>query len=253
MITDDNKDEIIEQYLLGLLDGQLLEEFNTKLQTDTSFRKEVALEQAMVRNIRTAGRQELRAQLNNFHLEMNNSTATLEAKILRIPIWQSRFFWIAASVLVLLATTILWLQTSTPTPTALATAYYKPYAVLGNYSQRGGQSQTETEQAFESYTQARYTESIQRFRRILEKEKNEEILFYLGNAYLGAGQSREAIETFVAYRNQYTEFRTDATWYLALSYLQDNQPTTAQLLLVQLSSTPNPYQEKAQEILSKLT
>jgi len=70
MINEENKEEIIEQYLEGALTGEELQEFEAKMATDAAFRREVALQRKIVRNVHTVGREQLRAQLKDIHQEM---------------------------------------------------------------------------------------------------------------------------------------------------------------------------------------
>jgi len=70
MSNDVNNNDMIEKYLLGELSGDALDRFNDKLASDEEFRKEVSLEKAIFRNLRTAGRNEWALKLRTIHQEM---------------------------------------------------------------------------------------------------------------------------------------------------------------------------------------
>src|SRR5688500_14397357 len=69
-INEANKTEIIDRYLHGLLESDLLNEFRARLAVDEQFRNEVELQQSILKNITHVGRNKLRDQLRQIHLEV---------------------------------------------------------------------------------------------------------------------------------------------------------------------------------------
>ena len=52
MINEEDKTDIIDQYLAGSLKGELLQEVETRLKSDRDFRREVALQQKIIYTVR---------------------------------------------------------------------------------------------------------------------------------------------------------------------------------------------------------
>jgi tetratricopeptide (TPR) repeat protein len=273
MIDDTNKNELIEKYLLGELKGERLEAFKEKLAADAGFRKEVALEQAIVRNLKTVGRADLRLKLEGFHQEMgpvmemeDRGQLQVQQEIAEeqgqpvsgkvIQLHPRHYLLMAAASLALLIASTLTLHTiyqNRNSPEAIFESYYEPYDDLAVLRDIPTKAAIKTEAAL-AYNERNYRKSIQLFKIVLEKEKDEDALFYLGNAYLSANMPLEAINTFEAYLSAFENYKTEAKWYLSLSYLKAGKDQKARSLLKELAaeeeSAENPYRDKANEILS---
>ncbi|MGV3639498.1 MAG: hypothetical protein ACO1NZ_03195 [Adhaeribacter sp.] len=267
-MTDHNHlHETIEKYLNGQLEGEQLEAFRSRLAADEALRQEVALEKAVLRNLRTVGRADLRRQLEAIHQEMGPvmEVAPPAEKPLRrqpakpnpaLQLRYKRYLMLAAACLVLILATTLTLRNlykSPETPLALFELYYEPY---DNLAVMRGEASTSAirDEAARAYNDKNYLRSIQLFKIVLEKGPDEEALFYLGNAYLSANMPLDAIQTFEAYLRDFEEYKFEAQWYLALSYLRTGKNQKAQNLLQDLSRTQAPdnaYQEKARELLDR--
>jgi len=86
---------------------------------------------------------------------------------------------------------------------------------------------------------------------MLAKKEDEAVLFYLGNAYLSAGNAKEAEYTFKNYLNKYKEFTIESKWYLCLSLLKQGKREEANKILEELAKGNNNYSKEANAILSK--
>lgn len=269
MMDETNKNEEIEKYLLGELTGEQLAAFREKLAADAAFRKEVALERAIVRNLRTAGRADLRQKLEGFHQEMEPvwladepeaaqpqpQPAVRPQPVIQLKI-RRHILLAAAGIALLLAFTLTLrsLRQSQNTPEAIFESYYEPYEEIAVMRDVPTKIAIKNEAAM-AYNERNYRRSIQLFKIVLEKEKDEEALFYLGNAYLSANMPLEAIDTFEAYLKDFDTYQVEAKWYLSLSYLKAGKDQKAHQLLQELAQTPgpeNPYRDKAAEILRKI-
>jgi tetratricopeptide (TPR) repeat protein len=263
MMDDTNKNQLIEQYLHDELSGEQLREFQERLSTDAHFRKEVALERAILKNLRAVGRQQEKLKLESFHQEMvevSDHTLQVEAKdepkagkqVRFIP---KQYLIAAASIVLIIAATLIFitLPGSRADSDTLFAAQFRPYPSM--QIQRGTSVVNLSSSAFVAYNKGDYSVSIELFNKVLEIGKDESILFYLGNAYLAANKPKEAILTFENYLKEYQEFRIEAKWYLGLSYLKNKQEQQAKQQFEELiKSIPptNAYSIKAQEILKQL-
>lgn len=267
MIDDANKNELIEQYVQGKLSGNLLDEFKNKLAADAVFRNEVALEQALVRNLKEAGRNAMRLQFENYHQEMTQQSYQ-HAPTQVAPSWidkvkefiNDKLTWLnakpywamaVASIILLVTSTLLFFNTRT-TPEDIYAAYYTPYPVETFRSAPSG-IDLATEAAV-AYNAGDYQRSISLYKQLLATGADEKALFYLANAYLAANLPQQAINTYETYLQQYQEFAPEAKWYLGLSYIKVGQDSKAKKLFTELATNPTPepeYSDKAKEILKK--
>lgn len=260
MIDDANKDELIEQYLSGEMSGSLLDEFKEKLAANEEFRKEVALQTALVRNIKAAGRKEWAMKLGNIHNGMNLSGSEDElprvekgnVKSINI-LYQKRYLvGIAAAVIVILFSVWFFTVNNSGTNPVFA-SYFKPYPSLMQTT-RGlpREPAGERDAAFTAYRNGEYSASIKLFNSILGKQPDEEALFYSGNAYLCINEAGQAESAFKKYLATYKEFAVEAKWYLGLSYLKQGKINDAKALLTSLAHDGNDYSKKAEEVISQL-
>ncbi|PSR56399.1 hypothetical protein AHMF7605_24315 [Adhaeribacter arboris] len=269
MMEDFNKEELIEKYLLGQLHGEALVNFKHRLVTDEALKKEVALEQAILRNLKTVGKRQTLLQFENFHQELEQETYTYQKAAPELNIFQKlekiltekltgltgrQYAFIAASVVFIIASTLTinTILTKQSSPETIYQAYYEPYPIETFRGEATGTA-LKTE-AVVAYNRGDYSQSIRLFEQFLAKEKDEKSLFYLGNAYLAAERPEDAIKTYLAYLQQYHQFEMDAKWYLSLSYMKVGQFIEARNQLRELTANTNPdniYREKAEKILSK--
>lgn len=285
MINDANKDEMIERYLLGELSGDLLHTFNERLASDEAFKKEVAVERAIVKNLKTAGRNEWAMKLKTLHHELaldetegsgsdpnitseeynrrlGNIAEQVETKMKPaatgkiMPLNKNRHIWMVAASIAIIAICTFSIVFNGGND-GLYRSYYQAYPAPSQFRGETDLSAVEKE-AFAAYTQQNYPRSIELSKQILAAQKNESVLFYLGHAYMEAGMYKEAIQTFEQYIQQYQERAVDAKWYLSLSYLKTEQPEYATRYLKEVASTSETdseareYATKAKELLDEL-
>lgn len=262
MIDDANKDELIEQYLLGNISGIWLDEFNARLDTDEHFRREVALQKAIIRNIKTAGRKEWADKLQSFHNELYSEK--FEEEIVQPVITmikpRRRFYErksvVAAAIIIglifisgLLFTTV----NNRVDSESIFQANYIPYAYLEQGTRALPFDRLNLrEQAFQAYEQRNYFKSVELFKSILLKGEDETVLFYLGNAYLSANKATDAESTFKEYLRKYEEYEAESRWYLSLSYLKQKKLKETRSVLEAISKEDNDYSKKAVLILKDL-
>ncbi|MGD1890454.1 MAG: hypothetical protein ACFB15_07645 [Cyclobacteriaceae bacterium] len=122
MINEEDKTDIIDQYLAGTLDGELQLEVEDRINTDAEFRREVALQQKIIRNVRNRERESIRNELAELFTaeygkqkKSETEEATIEDEAKVIPFYRRQWFSaIAASVaFALIAGLTIWYTTET--------------------------------------------------------------------------------------------------------------------------------------------
>ena len=263
MINDSNKEELIEQYCLGELNGIQLEEFNQMLTNDDQLRKDVMLQADIIRNIQLAGRQKWASKLKSLHEGMNSAETkkeTLAAKadnIVPFKRWpEKKYLLVAATfigIIVMSGLLFLEFKTSSLDTEKIFLSYYQPYVNLeeGNRA-LPMDTLTERRQAIMAYSQKNYPASIRLFESILKKGEDEVVLFYLGNAYLSNNMPKEAANTFRKYLARFKEYDVEARWYLGLSYLKENKLKEARKVLEELAKEKNDFSNRASALLKTI-
>jgi len=108
--------------------------------------------------------------------------------------------------------------------------------------------------AMEVYREKEFLSSIPLFESYLEKvPENTIAAFHTGLACLEAGQSSKAIQYLEIVRLNDEEYYEDASWYLALAYLQLERKEEALAVLNDLTKISDSYyQEEVRQLIQQL-
>jgi len=216
-MTDDEKDiELIEAYLKGELSDAAVQEFEFRRKTDASFDSGVNDYLSIMKEIRTAGQQSFIGKVK----EWENEVATQEKEKKVIPM--RRFLSLAATVLMIVVGGVYWIVKSGPSShSGLFDEYFKPYEdVISERSSVTGSLHT----GMNYYNQGNYKEAIRHLKEASEQDPgNLSIRCYLGIAFLGAHQMKEAKDTLLPVAQSTPGlYQETAEWYLAMAYLGAN-------------------------------
>jgi hypothetical protein len=121
-----------------------------------------------------------------------------------------------------------------------------------NVTRSGSNSNDE---AMMKYHEGDFNGALLLFNEILDKDANNMyVRYYAGLASIETKQNKRAINEFsFIVKNHNNLFVENAEWYLALSYLRDNQPKEAEKILEKISeTTTNTHQIEAKQILRKI-
>lgn len=240
MLTEQDK-ELIERGITGDLTPEEQIQFHSKLDQEEEFRKAVIFQRSMLASLEAQKKVELKTELKAVF-------ARTEPEKPQGSTVSSRWYWLAAS-LVLLLITFGWLSLRTDN-SAIFEAYFDPYPAESMV--RGEATGDEAEEVFQLYGGGDYDRAIE----LMQSRIDQGIDFrgqrlYLGNALLVTGRAEEAIKVLKQV-NPENSFYTDAQWYLALAYLKNEQEAQAIEVLEQLLEKRSFYQTSAQELLREL-
>ena len=88
---------------------------------------------------------------------------------------------------------------------------------------------------------------------VTEVSINETVLFYCGISYLELDKGSEAVTIFKSIKQkEQKQFVEQVKWYLALSYIKQNDFEKAIPILKELILNKGYYSDKAGEILSEI-
>lgn len=237
----------IEMYLAGEMKTEELQSFEAELLKNSALRKEVELhkgiEQASIEQDIIDFRGSVRSIIEDESSKKGNT---------------QRYSWnyisIAATVSIILlvgfgVTQFFFNNTSTE---QLFTAYYVPYEDL--ISGRGDDTINESiTTCMMYYSQQEYNKAIEHFENIDISDKPL-LQLYAGISYLNTDVLDKAHDIFNLISLEESLFKNEAKWYNALTYLKENNPGKAKVILAEIVRTANTsnYAQKAQTLLDEL-
>ena len=266
--------ERIEQYLLGELNRKEEKQIEERMVFDTEFADEVTFMRHVVNASKDEAKQEARNKLKSVEnklageledqadKEMQKEKDFRKNKILNI----RRNWMYYAAALALLVAVGMYLNTIRSSQ-GLYEGYFSPYPntlisyargddVPQEFSRFSRQEYNLIVRAMEHYENGNYAKAAGLFEQNVEnKPENAGLIFYMAISQLGAGETEKAINnlSFIKELDQ-APYRAQISWYLALAYIKDKQPEKAKDLLEKINNaSEHPHQDKAKELLKKLT
>ena len=230
--------ELIDKYQRGSANEVEKREVQNRLLGDSNFRKLFDDMEVMPEGIRRSGaRSSLKEKLakldaaledeeesNNAvqrDVDIGNTDEKSQPKVIILWFQKPVFRAIAASVVMLVVAWFAFGPMNSVNNQELLAQYFEPYANT-NPKTRGEvvESKDIASEAFTVYDQENYLASIPLFEQAV-KESGDYLMntFYLGNAYLAAGDGESAITAFSTVVEAGKGLAGVAEWYLALSYL----------------------------------
>jgi hypothetical protein len=216
--------EKIIQYLDGELTGKELDEFEKLMGENAGIREELGNFRLAKSAIRHYG---LKEQVAGVHKEMMDefSISVQNAPVRKMYPFIRRTMQIAASLIAILFVFGFY-QYITVNSDQLATESYHPYKV----SISRGESKTSSLE--KAYLDGKNNLVIAEFEKL--KPQGNKDNFLAAQAYLSTHQTVKAIQTFnnlLRPKSSDTSFHDDAEYYLAIGYLENNEPSKAKSLL----------------------
>ena len=228
--------DLLIQYLDGELQGEQLETIQKDIEENPASHEELE-------NLRMAKEAAksyaLKSRISSIHQEMMQEmkkTSATKTPVIRMIAQYS--FRVAAVLILLFGISSLY-QYITVTPDKLFSENFQAFAL---HETRGSTTMLE-----DLYEKGDMKTLIQQFELLKSPQGND--YFLAGNAYLSTRQPAKAIETFLNLQqfnrtNNTHYFEEDLEYYLALSYLGNNEPVKALPLFEKIHADPNhPYHE----------
>ena len=238
-----NKDELIADYLKNRLSHEAQQEFDHLMATDSEFAKEVTFQENLKSVIKKEEHTQLKQQLKAFE---TLDTAAPAKSYLK--------WFIAASIVALLAIPSMWFFTNTSINNdELFAANFEPYRNVVHPIVRGETAQDIKTKAFIAYETKNYEEALGYFNKILKESEDETILFYKANVLLQLNKGDDAIAIFENNLKTSDSLNEKNQWYLALAYLKNNNIDQAKHQLQALITSNSKFKSKtAKQLLKKI-
>jgi len=248
MIKKTSHSQNIEQYRFGPMSESERLKFEQELVENPILNHEFQLDIELEETLKQYDIIDLRRKLLR---AMNEEKA--QVKMPDRKSFHSKWYMVAASItlLILLGGAIRLMNPVKYTNNTLFEMYYTGENAH-NLTRSAGNTNDE---AMTKYREGDYNSALVLFNEILDKDpSNIYIRYYSGLASIEANQNEKAIGEFKYIIDQKNNlFVENAQWYLALSYLKNNQVKEARSLLVQINNSTNPHNKEAAQILKRIT
>ncbi len=247
--------EIIDQYLNKKLRGEQLEAFESRLNSDADFKKEIELQAYIHRGANKLGEDEMRSKLKKIRREVlksdeKRSTETKVVPLARKKKIRSILRWSTAAAIALAVGALIYMLTTyqNMSNVDLYASYYQPYAE--EITVRDAGAVTQISQAIQLYKDKKYQEALPVFKQLLIAEPdNAELQLVIGICQLELDNFDKASQTFSSVTNPL--YKDQAQWYLAMTFLKQSDLGSASTILDSIQEGEFKYQE-AQEILKEM-
>jgi hypothetical protein len=232
-------EELLNKYFEQQLSEEEKAVFESLLQNDSEFVREVAYQKNVKKAITLNERETLKQTLQSFE---NNKKENNNPQ-----------FWYIAGVFLLFFGGLAWFQFTKDSPEQLYQEYYQSYPNVVAPTIRGDSERNLKTDAFYEYDSGNYEKSFELFSKIYAEEAVDYALFYQALSLMELKRYSEAIASFDEFKTtDNNAFSPFVKWYKALSYLQLNEKEKAVQLLKELAEKENPQQSKAKELLDAL-
>ncbi len=238
--------ENIELYLEGQLSGDELTEFKEAQDTDPEFAKMTEDYKLAMRSVEEFGKQELKKQLRQIHIEEIKASPKFGQREL------FRYAAIFIGFLIVSAPFLYTYFTSNPNYQKLYDNNFSLYPDI--ISQRGETQNLMLEEAMSYYKNKDFENAAVLFHNLDVQELPfaKAIKLYSGISYLGSGDNILAEDVFVGIINDNDNpFDGQAKWYLALSYLSRENIDEAVPLLDEIVGNKSYNHARAKKILKE--
>ena len=272
-MSNDDKQQRIDDYLLGRADEAARREFEEEVTRDAELSEGLADTELAMDAIEYAEDAALKARLQNLEASLGGRTeadvpqappvsAESTAVVREMPAPHTtkagvrprrnlrRLYGIAAAVLVLLLAGWFVLQPrGYNSPEALAMATFEPYENITPGGVRGGEADPATA-AFAAYDAGDYATAATALRALPPTAVNR---FYLGQSLLATGDYAAAAVQFADVRMADFGLTLEAEYYLAVARLGEGKTGPARDLLKKIAGeSSHPLTEKAQSLLAEV-
>ena len=208
-----HNEDLIDKYLNNTLTKDEEVQLKTLVEQDEDLRDKLMQQKRVITAVRAHDRAKLKEQLKGISAQQPEKVSNKPSIIL----------WLSSAAAIFLIISIGYIFHSQNRPISQQFSAY--YEVFPTHSiQRG--STKELEDALKLYNEGNFAEAA----TALEKLKNDQAPdlyhIYLGNSYIQTGELDKAITIFksLLVHNQDVIVQQHARWYLALTYLkQDNK------------------------------
>ena len=234
---------LIEAYIDRDLSDEQKENFQERLNNSEAFRREVILQETVVRSIYKEKRNALKKELKNWADQPEVKKRAKKQK--RTPMIRL-CVGIAASILAAIS---LFFMQNQHNGAHLYASHYISYPSHANVRSN---INTTYEEAVNLYAIDDFTEAEKAFESLLAEEDNTSYRLYLANCYMKNEKWDKAEQSLLQVVNSGAELVHEAKWFLSLVYIKKNDLNTSKTLLEEVSADHKIYSSSASDLLKEM-
>ncbi len=241
--------EQLHAFLIGELSEHQRQSFLKEVSSDPEMADELAFSQSLIRVLRHPETASVALTIKHV-IEQEGFPPPVE----QVPFWKSPWSWVGGLLLLgmfAMGIYITVVQKEWPLSPSqrLARAAIRP---LENVFFLEHDSLQVLQKAMEAYDAGQYARASRLLEAYLKDNNDSAARLFLGVCYLLDQRPEQAISTLAtAAQSQEVPVQEAALWYLALAYLENNQPVMAKQILEAIS-VESIYREEAKALLEKM-
>lgn len=233
--------ENIDRYILDKMTAEERKTFEKKMSANKELQSQVIEQKKTILHIKGYSADK-KAWIRDIVKDTNVDDETSPKNARRVFL---RIAAVAASIALLIGIFFIITNNHKADPIALFENYYEAFSEVTLSPNSSDQQLKQI--ADKAYLEKRYEEALNAFKQINPLNSKQQIM--LGICYLETGDYSSAIQQFEKnYSN--INYKNDAKWYAALSYLKQDKIKESKNLLQQIQS--GKYNTTAQELLQQL-
>ena len=250
MRQDLDYNDFIERYLQGEMTPEEKMWFEKEIEGNMALYEEVKLRRQVDLVLSDKELVELKAQLEQIHMEIHEVTEKGRGAIRKI---YHRVYYAAGALVMLIIGFSFYMYNRDFSNNKIIEAYYQPASA--NTTFRSGSAENDQlAKAMDYYKNHEYESAITLFEDILSKDPTKIGLnLYSGISHMEVKEYNAANESFqTIIQNQPNPFVESAKWYLGMCYIMTNKREKAAEQFKALADNKGFYQQDAKRILRRI-
>ncbi|WP_299674641.1 tetratricopeptide repeat protein [uncultured Dokdonia sp.] len=237
-----DKDTLIHNYFHQTLTEEDEVLLNKLLESDPEFNALFELEKDLNAVLIDTGKDRLKQQFIDFeNQEPEENKVTSSPSFLR--------YAVAACVIIGLSILASKYFIDTTNTDDLFAENFTAYRNIVVPIERGEGIDTSQEDAFFKYEMKDYNAAITGFQAEFKKTQASYYLFYIANAHLALGDTKQAIPLLEEHQKFKDDFYQKSRWYLALAYVKEKNKEKSIALLEEISASDGFNHKEAKKLL----
>lgn len=244
---------LLYKYFSNTLTDTEKQQLEEILQNDAEFKSEFEFQKNLKRVITKEENNVLKQKLKGFEEVISESSDIYisesegESKVIK-----PKFNWkVAASVVLLISAGWFGFQNfSGPNYNTLYQDNYSAYPNTVYTITRGDTNESAERAAFVAYEKEDYKLALKTFKSLSPQTINHK--FYMAQSYLALSEYTNAEALFTEIKNSNSDFKDEAQWFLALSYVKQEQTDKAIAALKTVVNTNAYKADQAKALLKEL-
>lgn len=250
-MEEEIKDQLIQDYLEGNLQGKDLKDFENRMQQDPVLAAEIEVYQNLELGLHSIGADNFKSEVAQWEKAYQKSQENEEPKRFMF----RPYYAVAASVALLMVAVVFFLINRSPDMDQLYAQNYVPYddMILDRSQTDAEGAQSFLIAGMEAYNHQQYALAEENLQEYLQQQPEQ----YGAALYLGIAQMEinkfDAAEASLQKASQDAQFAQQSQWYSALLYLKSQQLEKAKTTLQSISQNTQHYKsEEATDLLEVL-